>query len=242
MGADQVRRAIAVVLDGPPTPAWQARALSNLQSSDSLSVVEVRTLGAQDSGRVHRLHASIDRRLLYRGANALAPVALERPPEQDSSSVAPATLTVWLTEEPLPPADEAPELLYLRHGGRIEPADHTFRRAVLEGEHAVLSEALLRRGDGSAVVERTVSGVRAFSVTLSRDQALWKLAELVRRAAERAPDAGPPASALASPQGVPSLAAAMSRSLVTWPRVLSNRALYRRPWSVRVRERAPAAD
>ncbi|MHB8233244.1 MAG: glucosamine inositolphosphorylceramide transferase family protein [Solirubrobacteraceae bacterium] len=238
MSADHVRRAIAVVLDGPPTPAWQARALSNLQSSDSLNVVEVRTLGAEDLGPLHRLHARIDRHLLYPGPDALAPVALERGPERDSMSGTPATLTVWLSQRPLPPADDARELLYLRHGGRVEPADHAFRRAVLGGSQAVHTEALLRRSDGSVVVERTVSGVRAFSVTLSRDQALWKLAELVRRAAERASEADWPASAPASQQWVPSIAATVASSLVAWPRVLANRALYRRPWSVRVRRRA----
>ncbi|HEX3434276.1 MAG TPA: hypothetical protein VHT25_09480 [Solirubrobacteraceae bacterium] len=238
MSADHVRRAIAVVLDGPPTPAWQARALSNLQSSDSLSVVEVRTLGAQQPGPVHRLHASIDRRLLYPGADALAPVALEQLPEQRSTGAAPATLTVWLSQRPLPPADDGREILYLRHDRRAEPADHAFRRAVLGGEGTVETEALLRRSAGSVVVERSVSGVRAFSVTLGRDQALWKFAELVRRAAERAPGSGSPASPPASPQRVSPLAAAVARSLVVWPRVLANRALYRRPWSVRVRVRA----
>ena len=39
-------RPIAVVLDGPPTPAWQARALVGLQESPLLRVVGVGLAGA----------------------------------------------------------------------------------------------------------------------------------------------------------------------------------------------------
>jgi hypothetical protein len=239
--ADHVRRAIAVVLDGPPTPAWQARALSSLQSSESLKVVEVRALGATRTGPVQRLHDALDRCVLYRGADALAPVVLEPLRQSHSPDDAPATLIVWLSQRPLPQADEGQELLYLRHAGRDEPADHAFRRAVLGGLGTVETEALLHSPGGCVVVERAVSGVRGFSVTLSRDLALWKLVELVRRAAERAPGLDSPASASAPPRRAPSLTAAIARSLAAWPRALATRALYRRPWSVRVRERAPLA-
>jgi len=231
-------RSIAVVLDGPPTPAWQASALAAMQRSPLLRVVRVTLTGARRHGLARRLHDALERRLLGLGADALAPAALDR----SSLGATPgdsATLVVWLSQQPLP-AQESPELLHLRHGRRRETSDEAFRRAVIGGLSSVETDVLLRRAGETVVVERTVSQVRAFSATLSRDQALWKLVEVVRRAAERAPGLELPEPPLATATPAPSEAALIARAALSWPRVLATRALFRRPWSVRVRRRAPA--
>jgi hypothetical protein len=231
-------RPIAVVLDGPPTPAWQARALSLLEASPLLRVVEARLLGAVRRGRTRRLHAAIERRLLYLGPDALAGVAVERAPSGTGAAADPATLVVWLAERP-PSQEESRELLHLRHGRRSEPAEDAFRRAVLDGADCVETDVLLERPSGTVVIERTISEVRPFSATLSRDHALWKLAAIVARAAERTPGLELPAPPAESLRASPSTAALLARSALSWPRMLVTRALFRRPWSVRVRERGP---
>jgi hypothetical protein len=229
-------RPIAVVLDGPPTPAWQARALSLLEESPLLGVVEVRLAGAVRRGRARRLHAAAERRLLYLGPDALAAVAVEEATSDALADADPATLVVWLAECP-PPREESRELLYLRHGRRPEPAEDAFRRAVLTRAAGVETDVLLTSADATTVIERTVSEVRPFSATLSRDHALWKLAALAARAAERAPGLGLPAPPAEPPRKAPATAALLARSALSWPRILATRALFRRPWSVRVRER-----
>ncbi len=231
-------RPIAVVLDGPPTPAWQARAHSLLKASPLLGVVEVRLAGAARRSRVRRVHAAAERRLLGLGPDALAGVAVEEAPGGAVPAADPATLLVWLAERP-PRVDESRDVLYLRHGRRAEPAEDAFRRALVTGASCVETDVLLAGAGGTVVVERTVSEVRPFSATLSRDQALWKLAAVVARAAERAPGTGLAAPPAAPRRRAPSTAALLARSTLSWPRVLATRAFFRRPWSVRVRERGP---
>jgi hypothetical protein len=248
-------RPIAVVLDGPPTPAWQARALAGLAESPVLDVVEVRLSGPRRRGLARRLHAAAERRLLHLGADALAPVPLdgskigprarsESPSELRSEPGSeprsePATLVVWLAERPVPDG-ETRDVLYLRHGRLPQPAEDAFRRALLGGATCVETEVLLRGVGGTVVVvERTVSGVRPFSLTLSRDLALWKLAAVIRRAAERAPGLDLPAPESEPAGPAPSTAALIAHAATTWGRVLAIRLLFRRPWSVRVRERGP---
>ena len=149
-------RPIEVVLDGDPAPAWQQRALSQLRGSPGVDVVEVRLAGAPRRGRVTRIHAALERRLLRLGADALAPVALDgsptvgsapRPAAEPAGAGArdgPGALVVWLADAPLP-EDESRELLYLRHGGIVEPAERACRRAILGGASSLESELLLRR-------------------------------------------------------------------------------------------------
>ena len=72
-------------------------------------------------------------------------------------------------------ADAQLDVLYLRHGHRLEPAEEAFRRAALRGVPCVETEVLMRSGGRTVLVERTVSGARPFSSTLSRDKALWKI-------------------------------------------------------------------
>src|ERR1700719_116376 len=57
------KRSIAVVLDGPLTPAWQAQALSTLEASTSAEVVEVRLAGEMRRSRTRRLRDALERRL-----------------------------------------------------------------------------------------------------------------------------------------------------------------------------------
>lgn len=230
-------RTIAVVLDGPPAPAWQARALAGLQDSPVLRVVEVRLTGATRLGLARRLHAALERRLLFLGADALAPVPVVASPPDAATAGDAATLVVWLSERPVP-AHELRDVLYFRHARLRESADEAFRRAVIGGLSSVETDVLLRSSGATAVAERTVSEVRPFSATLSRDHALWKLAAVVRRAAERAPGLELAEPALATAAAAPSDAALIARSAVSWPRALATRALFRRPWSVRVRRRA----
>jgi hypothetical protein len=230
-------RRIAVVLDGPGTPRWQQRTVALLGESPVLEVVSVQLAGAARRGALARALASIERRLFRPGPDALEPVALD--PVTAASGEGgerDGALVVWLSEHPLP-ADEDRELLFLRHGRRRETAEQAFRRAVLRGHPSVETEALLRRGEETALVERTVSGARPFSTTLSRDKALWKIAPMVVRAAERAAAANTPAQPAQPPSGAPSTAELIVRAPWRWARVVAARLLFVRPWQIRVRER-----
>jgi hypothetical protein len=230
-------RPIAVVLDGPPTPAWQERALAGLAESPALELADVRLVKARRRGRIRRAHAAVERHLFALGPDALAPVSIDRSDSGGQAGPAmSAQLTVWLSERP-PRAEEPGDILCLRHGGRFEPAEEAFRRAALRGAPCVETEALLHRDGDYRVVARTISGARPFSTTLSRDRALWKLVALVRRAAERAPGLDLPASADASPSSAPTTAELILRSPSRWLRIVAARLLFGRPWRVRVRER-----
>lgn len=228
-------RPIVVVLDGPPTPAWQAQTLTDLARSPSLRIVELRLAGARPRGRLRRAHATVEQRLFALGRDALAPVPLERPALDPYAGVTGGELVVWLAEGALP-SGERRDLLHLRHGGMREPVEDAFRRATLRGVRTVETEVLIRRPDTTILVERTVSGARPFSSTLSRDRALWKFAGLVRRAAERAPGFNVPAAAAQRAGAPPSTLELVLRSPRAWLRVLSARALFARPWQIRVRE------
>jgi hypothetical protein len=162
------------------------------------------------------------------------PVVSGRARQQPVAS-GPARLIVWLAERPAP-EDEC-DVLYLRHGGLAEPAEDAFTRAVMDGVPCVQTEVLLQRADCTVVVERTLSGVRPFSATLSYNLALWKAAAMIRRAAERAPGWNLPAPSSRPSAPAPSTAALIAHSASTWPRALATRVLFRRPWSVRVRRR-----
>jgi hypothetical protein len=228
-------RRIAVVLDGPPIPQWQARALAVLGQSPTLEIVEVSLAGQRRRGRLRRAHAAVERHLFALGPDALAPSSLDRPAIQTSASSAPGgELVVWLAEG-RPPAQELGDVLYLRHGRRHEPAEEAFRRATLRGTPCVETEVLLRRGGSAVLVERTVSGTRPFSTTLSRDKALWKIAALVCRAVERVPGLDLPAAACEQGSAGPSTAELIARAPWAWIRVISARLLFRRPWQIRVR-------
>jgi hypothetical protein len=232
-------RRIVVVLDGPPTPAWQRDALTGLMRSPALEVAEIRTVAGRPRGLARRAHAAIERHLFALGPDALAPASLDWPDVASLRRPATATeLVVWLSERPLPSlADERRDVLYLRHARRLEPAEEAFRRAALRGEPCVETEVLMRREARTVLVERTVSGARPFSTTLSRDKALWKVAALMRRAAERAPGLGLPAPEDASDGAAPSTAELIARAPLAWSRVVTARLLFDRPWQIRVRER-----
>ena len=95
----------------------------------------------------------------------------------------------------------------------------------------------MRGGGRTVLVERTVSGARPFSTTLSRDKALWKIAPLVRRAAERAPGLDVPAPVGAPAGPAPSTAELFARAPLAWSRIVAARLLYDRRWRILVRAR-----
>jgi hypothetical protein len=230
-------RRIVVVLDGPPTPRWQERALAGLSGSPALEIVDVSLGGAPRRSAIRRAHAAIERHLFALGPDALAPVQPEQAQVRRHADSASATeLVVWLSERP-PPSHERRDVLYLRHGGALESAEDAFRRAVLRGSPCVETEVLLRSGDHTTLVERTVSGARPFSTTLSRDRALWKLTATIPRAVERAPGLDLAAPSGASVGRAPSTAELVVRSPIAWLRVITARILFQRPWRIRVRER-----
>jgi hypothetical protein len=229
------RRPIAVVLDGPPTPAWQASTLAALEGSPSLEVVELRLAGAVRRGVARRLQARVERHVFSIGADPQAPVRVK----PRSAHGTPAALVVWLSERS-PAAEETRQLVSLRHGGVAEPLEAAFARAMLADDGHLTSEVLLRSGDGTVVAERTISGVRPFSETMSRTLALRKLSALVPRAVERLPGLDTPAPAPAQVGRPPSAAALLARAATASARALAVRLLFRRPWSIRVRQRGPA--
>jgi hypothetical protein len=102
----------------------------------------------------------------------------------------------------------------------------------------VETEALLRRRERTALVESTRSGARPYSTTLSRDKALWKIAPMVVRATERAAAANTPAQPAEPPGRAPSTTELIARAPWRWARIVLARALFVRPWQIRVRERS----
>jgi hypothetical protein len=229
-------RAIAVVLDGPPTPRWQERALAALSDSPALEIVDLDLVAGHRRGSLRAAHAAIERHLFALGPDALAPAPLKRADAEGRTRPARAAeLVIWLSER-APPARERRDILYLRHGGVRESAEDAFRRAALRGVSCVETEVLLRRGDRTTVVERTVSGARPFSTTLSRDRALWKFTALVRRAAERVPGLDIDARPDRSTDGTPSTVELLARSPIAWSRVIAARLLFDRPWRIWIRE------
>jgi hypothetical protein len=225
-----------------------------LQARAALDVCEIRLIGGRRRSRLRERHAAVERRLFAAGPDALADVAIE--PREDPLGGR-VELVVWLAER-APPGDgdgdgDGGELvLYLRHNGRLEGAEQAFRRAVLRGDPCVETEALLRGAGELRLIERTISGARPYSVTLSRDKALWKLAATTGRAAERAlaapHAAGDPRAAHVGalrPEPArapaPSTAELMLRSPWRWLRIVAGRLLFDRSWQVRVREAQPSA-
>lgn len=235
-GTAIARHPISVVLEGPRAPRWQQRALDGLRARASLEVREVRFAGASRHERLRDAHAAFERRLFAAGPDATAPSVVEPGGDAHGGDV---ELVVWLAETP-PPAGQPAPLLELRHNGSSEGAEQAFRRAVLRGQPCVQTDVVLRNGPEARLIERTVSGARPYSVTLSRDKALWKIAAMVPRAAERALAARPPAMrAQLDPEPpvspAPSIAELLARSSWRWLRIIAGRALYDRPWQVRVR-------
>jgi hypothetical protein len=228
----RVTRSIAVVVDGPPTPAWQARALAGLEASAALDIVELGLAGRARRGVARRLQAAVERHVFHTGADPDAPIHVG----PRASRLPPATLVVWLSERP-PPDEEPRDLLSLCHDGVAQPAEDAFSRAALNGGACVISEVRLRTEGSTVVVERTVSGVRPFSVTLGRTLALWKLSAVVPRALERLPGLDLPAAVPAQMGPPPSTSALLVRAAASVPRALATRLLFRRPWSIRVRQR-----
>lgn len=222
------------MVDGDPPPRWQARALQALTASPVLQIVELRTIARRRRGPLARAHGAVERRLFALGPDALAPA--EPGAWRPATAQGEPELVVWLAEG-APAEDADTDVLILRHGGRLEPAEQAFRRAALRGSPCVRTDALLRRAGETLLVEQTVSGARPFSTTLSRDKALWKIAAMVARAAERATGALPAAPSEQAPGGAPTVAELLLRSPSRWARIVSARLRFARPWRIVVRER-----
>jgi hypothetical protein len=225
-------RSIAVVLDGPPTPAWQACALASLEASATVEIVELQLSGCARRSVPRRLYATVERHIFGLGPDPHAPMLLA--PRAPGGS--PATLVLWLSERP-PPNDAPRDLVSLRHAGVAQPAEEAFGRALASGIGCVESEVVLRHEGATVVVERTISGLRPFSKTLSETLALWKLAAAVPRALDRLPGLNVLAPAPEQAGPPPSVTALLVRAARSWLRALGTRLLFRRPWSIRVRER-----
>ena len=228
-------RRIAVVLDGPATPIWQQRApwpawrhrlrsrLSKCGSPEPAA-----------RGRLRRAHAAIERHLFALGPDALAPVPLDRT-DADAPALVPldrvdidvpseradggAELVVWLSELAPPPIDEPRDLIHLRHGRPLEPAEEAFRRAALRGVPCVETEVLLRSGGRSMLLERTVSGSAALLDDAQPRQGAVEDRRARARAAERAPGLEHRRRRRALPAGpAPSTAELLMRSPLAWSR------------------------
>ncbi|HEV7751671.1 MAG TPA: hypothetical protein VGO71_09010 [Baekduia sp.] len=232
---------VAVVLDGPRPPAWQARALEGLRAATGVEVVAVcRVAGPRPSRAAQRRHA-LERRLFGIGAGADAVLPVEVPDAGDPGGA--TDLTVWLAGAAAPALPAGMRRLELVHGDGARPAVETFAFAAARGARTVVTEAWLRTGGSDdVVVARTTSGVRVFSPVVTATFALWKLAALVpvavqRVAAGAAPEAAAPVPAPGpEPVSEPRLLATV---LARWLRITLNRVLFRRPWAVRIRRHGP---
>jgi hypothetical protein len=205
--------------------------VAGLEASDALEVVELRLVGGARRGIAQRLHAAGERHIFTVGDDPHAPTHVDA-----HVTHAPATLVVWLVERP-PPDDEPRELLSLRHEGVAEPVEDAFRRALLSGSPCLVSEVVLRAGTRTVVVERTVSAVGPYSEAVSRTLALWKLAALLPRAAERLPGLNELAATPGQIYPPPSRVGLLMRDLASWLRAPAKRLVFRRPWRIRVRAR-----
>lgn len=245
------RLAVQIVLDGPPTPAWQARTLTRIREQSRIEVVGVRALGTAPRGRCARVCAAAERRFLRLGADALAVAAepTEQPETPDGlaaacsagslSGSAGEELIVWLSDRP-PPEGLGAQALRVLHEGLPTPTEEAFTRAAIDGLPYVISDVVIERGGRAMRVARTVSAVRVFSPTLSRDLALWKLADLLPRVLARPIEAEPPVPDGACDRPPPRPAALVRHVASSFARAAGTRLLYSRPWSVRVRERRPS--
>ena len=229
-----------VAVAGPSPPAWQARAVSTLAAAPDVTLAGVRVVDAEPPPQgAWALHRRLEQRIFGLRRDPLSPAPI---PSTAGAAGAHADVLLWLPAAP-PPAEHdwhADAVVWLAHGEAGEPAA-AFRRALAAGEPVVASEARARRhgADAAIVIERTVSAARPFSLWLSVDLALWKLSDLAARAASRAAH-GAPGSPAPSREPDPGAAPAgrfLSRSAGRWARAVVTRALFRRPWSIIVRER-----
>jgi hypothetical protein len=236
-GEDGTVLTVAVVLDGPAVPAWQARVVELLDQSSGLAVERLAWIGAarRATGRLRRWRGRLQRHVFAIDPDPCAPVALA--PRESSR---PPRLTLWLAESRPPrPGDEP--LLVLRHGDLLEPVEDAFWRALLAGESCIRSELMaVDQAGGAHTLASTVSEIRPYSEAVSRSLALWKLAALVARSLERLPEQtaadGEARTATLEPASRPParewelLLGAAARAA----RAMLTRLCFRRPWSITV--------
>ena len=225
--------AVLVVVDGPTASAWQAEALQRVLRSAHVGSVGVRFAPTPRAGGLSRLHRALDRRLIRLGRDPLAPAHLDAGAALDAPDI-----TLWLASAP--PEGTRGDLIVLRYGPAAEDVAQAFRRALGSGAHAVAAEArCIHDGADAGVLARGVSAVRRYSLAAGVDAALWRSAVLAARAVERwaaggATEVAPPAP---RPAAAPFPGSLLARAAASWVRVLSVRLLYRRPWSILLRER-----
>jgi hypothetical protein len=229
-------RPVLVVLDGPPTPAWQASVLAGVDELAAFEVVELRLAGPSRRALAARMQDAAERHLFGMDLDPEAAVDVPGRPLRDKQ----ASLVLWLSEQP-PPSADGQAILTLRHDRMKQPVHSAFRRAMLADRSSVTSELLLSRQAASVLVAATVSEVRPFSETVSRSLALRKLEAMIPRALERLPGLDTPAAAERRDDRPLPGARMLRRAAASWVRAVGTRLVFRRPWSIRVRERAPSA-
>ncbi len=226
-------RSVALVLDGPLPPAWQAHAVELFSSSPHVELRSVRLVEGLASSGVSRVHRKIEQHLFKGSPDPLAPTGFTAPGERGED----ADLTVWLAS-PDPP--HAGDVIDLRFGPVAERAEPAFRRALASGAAVVVAEARLNRpGAAPTIIARAVCGVPPFSLASGLNLALWRSATLALRAAETLPGLDEPVvvqvgNARRRGTGTVSL---LLRMVPRWGRAVLVHLLYRRPWHVLVRER-----
>jgi hypothetical protein len=110
------RRPIAVVLDGPDTPAWQESALQGMRRSPLLQVLSVRALASAaaanaPAARLRRRHAALERHIFRAGPDALACVSVSAAAGAGgrSSGLAPAASRSGAGKSPSSAPAEGPD-------------------------------------------------------------------------------------------------------------------------------------
>jgi hypothetical protein len=229
-----------LVLDGPTPPAWQVGVAEALAASSYVILTAVRTTATSRDQSVWRLHRAVERRLFNFSPDPTSPTALSV--ETSTLSDLP-DCTVWLAEA-TPPENET--VIVVRYGRWLEHARPAFRRAAADGAAVVQTQAILHQpGAPPRVLAQGTTGVRAYSIGVGLNMALWRSVTIVERAVAAyagAVDASSTAgeTSARAPGGPPfSDKAVLGTAALRWLRVLATRLLFRRPWRILIREREP---
>lgn len=210
-----------------------------LAASSCAILTEVSTKATSSEEPVWRLHRALERRLFNFSPDPTSPTVLSL---ESSTLSDPPDCTVWLAEA-TPPDDRA--VIVLRYGQWREDVRRAFRRAAAEGAGVVEIRAILQQpGAPPRLLAQSTTGVRAYSIGVGMNMALWRSVTVVERAAATLGVAGAPVVAAAEGEWpMPahdgeafSDKAVLGRSAFRWVRVLSTRLLFRRPWRILIRE------
>jgi hypothetical protein len=212
----------------------------SLAASSYVILTEVRTTATSREEAVWRLHRAVERRLFNFSPDPTSPTALSL---ESSTLSDPPDCTVWLAES-APPEDQT--VIVVRYGPWLEHARRAFRRAAAEGAAVVETQAILQRpGAPPCLLAQGTTGVRAYSVGVGLNMALWRSVTIVERAvAAYAGAADAPSAEGEWPAPTPggrafSDKAVLGTAALRWLRVLATRLFFRRPWRILIRELEP---